>query len=384
MSEKDLELKLLARRLVWEQGGATRLNVPLRTAVDRERAGSRYQEFTDLDVLGTFPAPNSQHRIEIFDCKTSTSRTTERMFWLRGVSDLFAPDRAWLLRTSGVTEAARVLAQRLDLGTLTSADLDILLRVHTSGANSHAAIERLFDPAAHHEFQSKVTTLDKKLKPLAEALRYDAWATDSHRNLSALPATLARAKGLSSENPVHVALLLDLAWLYLFALTRAVSYVATTGANEIAPRFEEYFLGGQQAKREKEALAKTFADIAGGQRALLPGYFRTLVEVFGRYFIAPSRLHEGMRYLEVLAAGVAVKRRPNLAEAFGDDFDPVAAKLACDVLTFLVGTGDLPPSFRVLFRELLMGMPPETRTADAAPDAGTTGEAAADASESSD
>lgn len=360
MSELDLDLKLSARRLAWSQGAATRLNVPLRAVVDRQRAGTAFQEFTDLDVLAASVSRNSQVHLDIFDCKTSAARSTERMFWLAGIVELFEPDQAWLVREKGITEAARVLAARLRLGTMSKADLDILLRIHGAGNSEHQAIRRLFDRSATEDYQSKLSTLDRKLRPLQDALRYDAWMVEPYRNLSMLPGVLSTADALASNNPVHVALLLDVAWLYMHALSHAVAYVARTGALDLEARFSEFYLGGQTGRRDKEAIRDVFVRVTGHRDAsLLPDYFPNMLEVFGRLFVSPSRITEGMRYCEVLAAGVIANRRPNLAEAFGAVFDPVTAKLTGDVLNLLIGAAGLPPSFRPLFRTLLLGPAPE-------------------------
>jgi len=367
VTELDLDLKLLARRLAWSQGAATRLNVPLRAVVDRTRAGAAFQEFTDLDVLAVSHSPNSQVHLDIFDCKTSSARSTERMFWLAGIVDLFHPDQAWLVRERGITEAARVLAARLHLGTMSSDELEVMLRIHAGDASEHQAIRRLFDRTATVEYQNKLSNLDRRLRPLQESLRYDAWMVEPYQNLSMLPGALGTSDVLVSDNPVHVAIVLDVAWLYMYALSHGAAYVARTGAVDVEARFSEFYLGGQAGKRDKEAVRDIFVRVTGHRDAhLLPDYFPNLLEVFGRLFISPRRVTEGMRYLEVVAAGVNAKKRPNLADAFGAAFDPVTAKLTGDVLNLLIGAAGLPPSFRSLFRGLLLGPPPERSTATTA------------------
>jgi hypothetical protein len=104
VSEKDLGLKVASRRLLWRMGYSTRIDVPLRTLVPEKtpRGKDTYETFTDLDVLGLCIVPGFAVRAVISDCKTSASRSTERMFWIRGVGEFFAADDAWMVRSGPV------------------------------------------------------------------------------------------------------------------------------------------------------------------------------------------------------------------------------------------------------------------------------------------
>uniref|UniRef100_UPI003F588B1F SDR family NAD(P)-dependent oxidoreductase n=1 Tax=Mycolicibacterium obuense TaxID=1807 RepID=UPI003F588B1F len=132
MSELDLGLKVASRRLLWRMGFTTRVDVPLRAFVppSASRRGARYETFTDLDVLGIAVAPGFALRSVISDCKTTQRGSTERMFWVRGVSDFFAADDAWMVRTGGVTAASRQLAARLGISVLEPTDLARLEEFH--------------------------------------------------------------------------------------------------------------------------------------------------------------------------------------------------------------------------------------------------------------
>lgn len=132
VTEHDLGLKVVSRRLLWRMGYTTRLDVKLRgvrgpgrpdRADERSQRGAGPESFTDLDVLGLGLAGGSRLYSAIVDCKTSQARSTERMFWVRGVADFFASDDAYMVREAVVTEAARQLATRLGITALTSDDL---------------------------------------------------------------------------------------------------------------------------------------------------------------------------------------------------------------------------------------------------------------------
>ncbi len=120
---------------------------------------------------------------QVFDCKSSSNRTTERVFWLRGVADFFDVDDAWMLRESEVTEASRQLAGKLRLGVLTRQDLEVLLAMTSVGAPS-APVTRLFEASTAEKTKQAFTGLDSRLGPLSDYLRYDNWIYSSERNLA--------------------------------------------------------------------------------------------------------------------------------------------------------------------------------------------------------
>ncbi len=136
MTELDLGLKVASRRLLWRMGFTTRVDVPLRAHVPTTRKGAQHETFTDLDVLGIVVAPGFALRTVISDCKTSQRGSTERMFWVRGVSDFFSADDAWMVRSGGVVAAARQLAARLQISVLEPTDLARLEEYHP---HEHAA-----------------------------------------------------------------------------------------------------------------------------------------------------------------------------------------------------------------------------------------------------
>ena len=128
MTEHDLGLKVGVRRLFWSMGLSTRIDVQLRgftppPSTDPNRRGRAAQSFTDLDVLGVAVTGGYRLSTEIADCKTSQRDSTSRMFWVRGVADLFGADHAYLVREHDVTDAARQLSARLGITVLPSEDL---------------------------------------------------------------------------------------------------------------------------------------------------------------------------------------------------------------------------------------------------------------------
>lgn len=357
MSEKDIALKAAARQLSWQRGFATRIDVPLRVYVDASTNSSGFEEFTDLDMLAVHVTPEGRVGLSIYDCKTSASRSTERAFWLRGVADLFSADMAWLVREEKVTNAARQLAARLQIGVMNRSDLELQLRIDDYvPIPTHSAYQRLFDPSEILQQREKLNGGDRRLAALRDYLRYGYWVEEPWHALSRLISQLAEAgRHLDSRNPLHIAMLYDSTWLYLLALARAAEYVRLTHSNNPELSLPEYFLGGQAAIRAKQKAAAVFEDLSGTRRdELLPPYYQNLLELFGRLFVRPQTFTTAMRYCEFLVSSLCAGKRTTLESASGAEYDVITAKLLVDTTNFLVGAAQLGPTFRNVARELTL------------------------------
>lgn len=366
MTEKDLYLKAESRRLFWQMGFSTKVDVPLRAFVPSQRSGGnartkpQYEAFTDLDVLGIQISPDLRIQSVIADCKTSAKGSTERMFWIRGVADFFAADDAYMVRARDVTAASRQLAARLGVGVLTPEDLTAL-QGHYGVQQSIPSVvaDFLFDASSIATYRHAFAELDHRLQPLREYQEFDFWVYEEHRNLQQLVAHLGGvAKQLDPGHPVHQALFYESAWLYALSLARAVHHVRRTHVTDINTSLREYIFGGQLGLREKQHLAKVLRAAAGKDggdpdEGVFPPYFTALLELSGRFLRRPAHASTVLRYAEWASeAHVARHVRP-AAEVFGGSFDDLAAKLLADVCGFLVSAAGLDAEFRSRARALL-------------------------------
>lgn len=363
MSQKDLQLKMDARRLFWRMGLTTRVNVGMRAYVSPGKTKSRkgVEEYTDLDVLGLGFAPDYRLQALVADCKTSAKRSTERMFWLRGVADFFTADNAFLVRSNDVPAATRQLSTRLGLTVVTPADMEAL-------TNSYPALEGppdealglLFDSGAVAGYQEHFENLARKLRPLYEYCRFDYWVYEPHRNVGQLVAHLADARThLDGGLRLHLALFFECVWLATLSLAHAVQHVRRAHLVDIDTSLREFIFGGQMGLREKEQLAAVLRDLAGrdaerGTDGVLPGYYPALLEVVTRFTQRPATLLPALRYAEWLAEAMMAGNSEWLGAVFGSGYDRVAGKLMADVAGFLVTAADLDPHFRENARALLV------------------------------
>ncbi len=364
MSELDLGLKVASRRLMWRMGFSTRVDVPLRTTVPRQGSGrERHETFTDLDVLGFTMVSGFAVRAIIADCKTSQRGSTERMFWIRGVADFFAADDAWMVRSSAVTGASRQLSARLGISVLEPADLAALEGYHPSDLTLNSGpLGILFDQETVSAHMKGLTSQDKKLDALVEYRQFDYWAYEEFRNLMQVPAHLTGVgQILDPSQPAHRALFYDCAWLYTLSLARAASHVRAVHATDVDTSLQAYLFGGHDGLLEKQRLAKVLsrlapagatsrADAADG---VLPPWYPQLLELLTRHLRRPHSVNAQLRFLEWLSEAQQAKVTTTVDQAFGNNCDDLAAKLAADTCGFLITACGLDRQFRVLARAAL-------------------------------
>jgi len=361
VSELDLGLKVASRRLLWRMGFTTRVDVPLRAFIppSASRRGARHETFTDLDVLGIAVTPGFALRSVISDCKTTQKGSTERMFWVRGVSDFFAADDAWMVRTGGVTAASRQLAARLGISVLEPTDLARLEEFHPVDLPlDDGPLALLFDETRVAAVLKALTTIDRKLERLVEYRQFDYWVYDEHRNLLQVVAHLAAAaKHLDASHPIHRALFIDCAWLYTLSLAHAANNVRAVHVSDVDTALQQYLFGGQMALQEKRKLAAALAHYApvgsaADDDGVLPPWYGQLLELLTRHLRRPTFIGDELRYAEWITEAQLAKEASTVADAFGSSFKPIAAKLLADVCGFLVTVSRLDPDFRTFARQV--------------------------------
>jgi hypothetical protein len=369
VTELDLDLKVASRRLLWRMGFSTRVDVKLRAVVPGHSPGdTKYESFTDLDVLGIMSAPGFALRKVIADCKTSQRRSTERMFWIRGVADFFTADDAWMVRSGGVTAAARQLSVRLGISVLEQKDLVVLESHHPTELRlSDKPLAILFDAKAVGSYMKAFTTLSKNLEELLEYREFDYWVYDEHRNLLQLVAHVTHAaRNLDPAHPVHRALFYECIWLYALSIAQASAHVRALHVNEIDAALQQYIFGGQLALREKRRLAALLRQLApkgaeGTDDGVLPVWYPQLLELVSRHLRQPYALNDELRYAEWLAAAQHAKETITVANAFGDSYQKVPSQLLEGVSDFLVAVANLNPGFRDHARTVLGPPSPATQ-----------------------
>lgn len=371
MTELDLELKAASRRLLWRMGYSTRVDVVLRAAKTTNAEGGKRkamtpapQAFTDLDVLGVAVTPSSAVRTSIVDCKTGGSSVISRMFWLRGLAEFFDADDAYMVRDRAITKDARQLAARLSLTALTDREVASLEGLHQQTLPLDTdPLSKLFDPAYIARVMDRTTSLDKRLGKLLDYRQFDYWVYPEHRNLIEMVDVLLASKDwLDGTSPIHTGIVLDCAWLYVVSLARCLAQVRTVHISDLTYGLSEYLAGGAAQLQQKKELASLLEQMKAAKQIpgqvkvnVNPRFFAPLLELLVRLLRRTDSLTDVLRILEFQSTMSIGGDRIPAEAAFGREFDRIAAKLAVDVVAFLVAAADLDPAFTATAHDLLTG-----------------------------
>ena len=369
MSELDLGQKVAARELLWRMGYSTRIDVVLRAVelahLSNGKKGAP-ESFTDLDVLGVAVTPSGEVQTCIVDCKTGNSSIIGRMFWVRGLVELFGAHAAFMVRDKPISADARQLAGKLGVTALNETEVsDLTALLQTTMPVESSPLNQLFDRTAVEKTMNRFTGLDKKLKPLMDYRQFTYWVYPAHEPLIGLVDALLEAKSvLQSNNPVHMGLFLDCAWLYLLSLTRCVGELRSAHVADLNTGLSQYLAGGGFQLKQKREIAQLLEELRDARNIpstvtinVNPRFFTPLLELVTRLLRRGHNLNDALRLLEFQSASVLTANRQLAREAFAGAYDATAAKLALDVVEFLVDAADLPAGFANVARDVLTGSP---------------------------
>jgi hypothetical protein len=354
LSERDLDQKLEMRRAFWTMGATTRVDVKLSALIPREASRTRasFEEWTDLDVLGVQYTPMTGLSYAIADCKTVRGRVPERVFWLRGVADLFGARGIYLTRDEAPPAAARQLATRLGISVLDQEDRRALLA--QLGDPPLPAGSTLLRRDTFLQWQRLSSETPAAIERLQRYRRSLYWLVPRNRNLTQLPSQLAAtAKAFVPDQRWAHVVLVDLAWLYLLALANALDELTRLQLSEGRASLQQVIVGSEQEVREKERvaaqLARVITEIEPDRASklppfpLLPRYFDDLLDLLTRLGRRRDRLTGAMRALEFAGIETIAGRGMRWIDAF--PMDGIEGKMASDVVRFLVRACHLDSEF---------------------------------------
>lgn len=365
MTELDFEQKLAMRGLFWAMGATTRIDVKLSALIPRERSRARSgtQEWTDLDVLGVLYPPIVGLTYAVADCKTLKGRVTERVFWLRGVADLFGARAAYLCRDEAVPAAARQLGLRLGISILDREDRERL--IEQSGRSSLPAVGTFLEGPALTAWTRLIGDTPSSIERLQRYRRTGYWIAPRHRNLVYLPTQLESARSMKSADRWALALVADFAWLYLLALLAALDDMTRLHLSEPGLGLRQVLVGSEHELRERERLAEQLRVIVQAVKrgaaaappvSVLPEYYEDLLELVSRLARLRQHASEALRVLEFVGVETIANRGARWDEAFAGG-SPLAPKIAGDIVRFLVRAAKLDPAIVGRFDALLIPPP---------------------------
>ncbi len=367
--ELDWGQKLAVRRALRVMGAGTRLNVLLAN-VSENHTSVQPTSYTDLDVFGMQVLPDFRLAYTLAYCTTSAIGT-DRVLWLRGLRDEFEGATAILVARE-IPRSARELATRSHIVPFTEPELEVWLATHTPRVgDARRAFEAALEPAVGR-YHAALRTLPRAFDQLVGFRDYLFLQFGPARALQLTIGYLKSAQGQwHAKEPLHLALLLDIAQLYATALLACARHVLENAIDRELDGVENFVGGGILGRREKQNFARLLTDlldelerggvhITPGMRETirpLPHYTKDLALLTRQLLDAPELAQRLPWYFETLQLA-ALQRTQDLAGRLVDAGDPEmsverALRLAREVLSFLVREAGLDRGFLDAFDQML-------------------------------
>lgn len=343
-TDKDLSLKLRFKRVLFQMGYYSPINVQLSQYLGSK---PKRKALTDLDVLGLkFDEVLTPHRV-VCDCKSGKDISDpNRLFWLRGVTDYFGANAAYFLRPR-IGGHARAIAPKLGVRTIDEKELQQIER----DLNVDASPLPIHDLGFHEQKQSlwgiwvpehtKPTSEQLELKKVYTYLSYEYWYVDQHRNLLLLVAHFQDiAHLLNPNNSRHVLLAHTGLERFVHCLLEMGSVIYARGLSDLPRNARIYLYGGPLALREKEEFFKLLNKVTAANESLDPPFLDDVLELTNRIVHNPNAAVDVLRTLEATYGWCLQLGNRELSPVFGGASPVGAIVLARDAaITLAKATG---------------------------------------------
>jgi hypothetical protein len=301
--DRDLELKLRFRRILFFQGYWTPIEVEL-SHYEANSSALKRTSLTDLDVLGVKYDSLFTVSRAVADCKSGRRVSdANRLFWLKGVKDYFGADQAYFIHPS-IDNHARVIAPKMGLRILNEDALTLLeknlavanMALPLADVDVYTAIRDLWGidvPKGNKPSNEQLV-----LKDVYSYLAYRYWYIEQNRNVLTLIKHFQHISPLLDESS-QSDVLLAYTGLERFAhcLLEMASHISAQGGTNILRDARNYLYGGSLALREKERFFQLLRDLTNSNEQLDPPYLAEVIELLNRMVQHPKGASDVLRHI---------------------------------------------------------------------------------------
>jgi hypothetical protein len=344
--DRDLELKLRFRRVLFQQGYWCPIEVEL-SQFEALGTSVKRVSLTDLDVLGVKYDPFFTPFRVVGDCKSGRNVSeVSRIFWLKGISSFFGTDQAYLIHSTIKTHT-RGIAPKLGLRVLDEMALLAL--------EKNLEVEKLYLPLADISIHQAIVDLwgievEKGQKPTEQQLQfkevyaylaYSYWYIEQYRNLLNVISHFAGiAPLLDFQNPRHVFLAYAGLARFVHSLLETASFVFAQGGTNVPRDTRHYIYGGALALKEKERFFELLRKLTNSNEKLDPPYLPDVIELLGRMIQNPAGACDVLRHIDATYLWVENLKNDSLLPLDGETHNTAAIVLMRDAAqTFARITG---------------------------------------------
>jgi hypothetical protein len=281
----------------------------------------------------------------------------DRLLWLRGASELLGASGAYLVPEGGAPVSVRQRSDASKVYVLDARDMEALLE--QVGEKELPKRGAFLEPGSWARWRALTDGYSREFERLQKYRWSGYWSLPRNRSLTWLPGYLnPLAPVLEPGARADLALVIDLAWLYLLGILTAADAVTRSQLADPDRSLERVVAGGDLERRERERtallLSRYLSENQLADRRLSeafrvkPPYFPDLFDIVARVLRRRKAGAGALRVLEFVGVESVANGGAPWTEAFPSS-DPVEPKLASDVVRFLAKASGLDSAFVAAF-----------------------------------
>lgn len=342
-NDKDFDYKIRFQRILWKMGFWTRSEIPVlaystNTYVDNLKK----HDLTDLDVYGELLNTDFSINKYIADCKSGRQvKSTERVFWLKGVMEFTKADKGFLIKKN-VTDHIRLILDSMNIYAIDNNNLLELEKLYNT-----SSINELFSKEYYIEREKIIGSLSEEYKKIYQYLSQRYWYNSNHINLNVILTMLNKNefhKSFEKNNKSHLFLLLE----NIIFLTRVIfeccNYVLHRNIADIPQAVLEYIHGGVTGYNQKKNILREIKSMVNTylpneainveENDIKPVYYQPLLELILSIITEPLLAKDIIRYLEIFQHEVILEKKYDFNQYFANSYSNITLKLAKDIIRF--------------------------------------------------
>ncbi|MFS0892379.1 hypothetical protein [Peribacillus frigoritolerans] len=351
--EHDKDLKILFKKIFWEMGHYSRLDVKLGSFGEPEgKIQEGVMELTDADVLGVFLDNDFKLSYSTCECKNGKNISLSKLlFWTKGVMEFLGSDtKGYLvLGQLSIPSHIREMGNRLNITLMDMTNIKGFSILY----NTDKLSGNMFDFDAFQYIQS---VSDKTLGDLFNYRKYHFWISKHNTNILNIINMLRENRlKLNSDSKEHQILITDLVTLFTISLFDLCSYLVRVNISNPKETVIAYLFDGVYNLKKYNKVVNMMDNILKKSvdnydeiqhiLTVVPDYYNDLLDLVVRIIKRPNESKNILKYFDIiLYESVYPKKylKQNILSYLGEEkFDHVTYKLVTDIVDFIVGTTEI-------------------------------------------
>lgn len=345
--EKDMDLKIIFKKLLWKMGHYGRIDVKIAEYGDNLTGRKDgISELTDIDVYGFSVQDDFQIQNIIVDCKNGENISpANRLFWIKGVMENLSNSRGYLVMgKKNIPSHLREIANKFNVSLMDGKNIIVMDRIYNLSSIKDLNV------FSKEMFFKQDRISEKQLKDLLDYRKYHYWINEDHTNIHNIIRLLTDySPKLLPTNKNHQIIVMDFIILFTIILFKMCSFIMRTSISDIKGGVILFLYNGEYNLDKYisvldliDRIFKTSVNNHEEIRGLLdykPSFYESLVELTIALLRRPRESKDILRYMDAaLYCSIMPQkgRKMTLKDIFEENTNDITIKLVYDIFDFIL------------------------------------------------